>query len=61
MNNINDMSGIWMMLLTAIISPKLSLAALMIKLFAVKKRPERKAIMLPTIRRVIRPAELRNC
>ena len=36
MNNISDKRGIWMMLLTAIISPKLSLAALMTKLLAVK-------------------------
>ena len=49
MNNISDKRGIWMMLLTAIISPKLSLAALMIKLLAVKKRPDKKAMLLPTI------------
>ena len=54
-NNTNDTSGIWMILLTASNSPKLSLAALMMKLLAVKKRPEKNAIAFPKTRRVIRP------
>ena len=43
------------MLLTASTSPKLSLAPLIMKLFAVKKSPDKNAIVLPTARRVIRP------
>ena len=43
------------MLLTARTSPKLSLAPLIMKLFTVKKRPDKNAIELPTARRVIRP------
>ena len=54
-NNINDTSGIWIRLLTASNSPKLSLAALIIKLLAVKKRPEKNAIAFPKTRRVVRP------
>ena len=55
MNNISDKRGIWMMLLTAMISPKLSLAALITKLLAVKKRPDKKAMLHPKNWRAIRP------
>ena len=48
-NSRNAISGICIMLLTASTSPKLSLAPLITKLFAVKKRPERNAMILPTI------------
>ena len=46
-----------MILLTASTSPKLSLAALIMKLFAVKKRPDKNAIVFPQMIRVIRPSK----
>ena len=48
---INVINNVWMMLLTAFISPKLSPVPFITKLLAVKNRPEAKAIIHPIILR----------